>query len=120
MNIGEIVTLDKFQEEMSEWLQLTHEKCVPGGSWWNFNYNEPDIKGLYFKIEFSKNFDNWVLEDCGVYNRKEHYHSRAKNKYTFIFKGIDWTIKTLEDEVARQFKVFQVKAKIINLEKDFV
>lgn len=118
MNIGEIVTLDRFKEEMCEWLQLTREKCGPGGSWWNFKYNEPDVKGLYFKIEFK--FNKWILEDCGAYSRNEHYHSRAKNKYTFIFKGIDWTNKTLNDEVARQFKEFKVKAKIIDLEKDFV
>lgn len=120
MQIGEFVTLEKLQEEISGWLPLIRERCGYGGSWWDCNRNEPSAKGLFLKIEFSKKFEYWVLQDSGVYSRNEHFHSRAKNKYTFIFKGIDWTNKTLNDEVARQFKEFKVKAKIIDLEKDFV
>lgn len=120
MNIGEIVTLENIQDEMSEWLQSIREKCGPGGSWWDRERHEPLVKGLVLKIEFSKKFDNWVLQESGVYARNEHYYSRAKNKHTFLFKGIDWTKKSLNAEIARQFKEFQVKAKITDLEKDFV
>lgn len=119
MIIGDFVTLKGFQEEMLNWLEDVKEKCVPGGRWWDNQKNKPDIAGFYFKMIYDPGIHDWFLDDAGVYSSNQRYCSRKKTNHTFIIKGIDWTEETMKQEMARQYKDFQVKSKLLKLEGDF-
>ena len=58
-------------------------------------------------------------KDDGVYSANQRYCSRKKTNHTFLIKGIDWTEETMKKEMARQYKEFQVKSKLVKLEGDF-
>ena len=62
---------------------------------------------------------DWLLDDAGVYSSNKHYGSRKKTNHTFLIKGIDWTEETMKQEMARQYKEFLVKSKMVKLEGDF-
>lgn len=119
MIIGDFVTLEGFQEEMLSWLQDVKEKCVPGGCWWDRQKNKPEIAGFFFKIFYDPNVHDWLLDDSGVYSSNQRYGSRKKTNHTFLIKGIDWTEETMKEEMARQYKDFQVKSKLVKLDGDF-
>ena len=119
MIIGDFVTLEGFQQEMLDWLKDVQEKCVPGGSWWDAQKNKPTIVGFFFKMLYDPRVHDWLLEDAGVYSANQRYGSRKKTNHTFLIKGINWTEKTMKEEMARQFKEFQVKSKLVKLEGDF-
>ena len=119
MIIGDFVTLEGFQEEMLGWLKDVQEKCTPDGCWWNRPKNKPEIVGFFFKIFYDPGVHDWLLEDSGVYSSNQRYCSRKKTNHTFLIKGIDWTEETMKKEMARQYKEFQVKSKLVKLEGDF-
>lgn len=119
MILGDFVTLEGFQEEMLNWLEDVKCRCVPNGSWWDKQKNKPEIAGFYFKMFYDPGVHDWLLEDSGVYDSKQHYCSRKKTNHTFLIKGIDWTEETMKQEMARQYKEFQVKSKLVKLEGDF-
>lgn len=119
MIIGDFVTLEGFQEEMLNWLEDVKEKCVPTGCWWDRQKNKSEIVGFYFKIFYDPRVHDWLLADAGVYDSTQRYCSRKKTNHTFLIKGIDWTEKTMKQEIARQYKEFLFKSKLVKLEGDF-
>ena len=119
MIIGDFVTLEGFQQEMLNWLKDVKEKCVPGGGWWDKQKNKPTIVGFFFKMFYDHRVHDWLLDDAGVYSSNKLYGSRKKTNHTFLIKGIDWTEETMKQEMARQYKDFQVKSKMVKLEGDF-
>ena len=119
MIIGDFVTLEGFQQEMLNWLKDVKEKCVPGGGWWDKQKNKPTIVGFFFKMFYDPRVHDWLLDDAGVYSSNKRYCSRKKTNHTFLIKGIDWTEETMKQEMARQYKEFLVKSKMVKLEGDF-
>lgn len=119
MIIGDFVTLEGFHQEMLDWLKDVQEKCVPGGSWWDAQKNKPTIVGFFFKMFYDPRVHDWLLDDCGVYSANQHYGSRKKTNHTFLIKGIDWTEETMKEEMARQYKEFLFKSKLVKLDGDF-
>lgn len=119
MILGDFVTLEGFKEEMLNWLKDVQEKCVPGGSWWDAQKNKPTIVGFFFKMFYDHRVHDWLLYDAGVYTSNKRYCSSKKTNHTFLIKGIDWTEETMKQEMARQYKEFLVKSKMVKLEGDF-
>ena len=119
MGIYEEITLDGVIEEVISWLEETRRKCQPGGSWWDATHNQPEIGGIYVKVEYDFEKLCWILDDSGVYDVGHACYSKSKHKYTFRFKGIEWIDGELKKEVIRQYKEFLVYAKKYELEKDF-
>ncbi len=104
---------------MLGWLKVVKEKCVPGGSWWNRQKNKPEIVGFFFKMIYDPRIHDWLLDDAGVYSSNQRYGSRKKTNHTFLIKGIDWTEETMKEEMARQYKEFLFKSKLVKLDGDF-
>lgn len=119
MIIGDFVTLEGFQQEMLIWLEEVKKRCVPGGGWWDIQKNKPEIAGFYFKMFYDPRVHDWLLYDAGVYSSNKRYCSSKKTNHTFLIKGIDWTEETMKQEMARQYKEFLVKSKMVKLEGDF-
>lgn len=117
MLIGAEITLDGLIDEAFEWLNDMKTRCKPGGGWWDSKNNRPDIAGIYIKIECIDG--HWCLKDSGVYDFGKCCYTRAKNRYSFKFKGTNWTGEELKTEVIRQYKQFVEMDKHRKLTEDF-
>lgn len=119
MLINDEITLQGVIDEVISWLEETRRKCNPDGGWWDKKLNRPEIGGLFLKVEYDCERLCWVLDDSGVYDIGHACYTKLKHKYTFRFKGIEWSDEELAKEVTRQYKEFLVYAKKYELERDF-
>lgn len=117
MLIGAEITLDGLIEEALEWLDEMKSRCKPNKGWWDFKNNRPEIAGIYIKIECIDG--HWYLMDSGVYDVGKCCYTKAKNRYSFKFKGTNWTNDELKTEVTKQYKQFVEMDKQRKLTEDF-